>query len=92
MKGTFNVTLNVDAAPPPALAVQSPEDLGPVGGPLANPGLIISGGTPPYSVTLDPASAPLPPGITLNPDGTFAGTTTEAGSFAVTVDVADSIG
>ena len=90
-KITATVVLTVEAAAVP-ITVTSPEDLGQVGGPLANPGLEIAGGTPPYNVTLDPTSAPLPPGVTLNPDGTFSGVPTTPGSFTVTVDVADSLG
>ena len=91
-KGTFTVTFTVEAAPPPPIEVAPTEDLGQVGGPLAATQLIITGGTPPYTVSLDSASAPLPPGITVNSDGTFSGVPTEAGSFAVTFDVADSLG
>lgn len=90
-KGTFQVVLTVEPALVP-LAVASPEDLGPVGGPLVTTALGITGGTPPYTVTLDPASGPLPEGVGLNADGTFSGTPTTAGSFTVTVDVADSLG
>ena len=90
LKGTFSVTLNVEPAPPPPLAVASPEDLGTVGGPLLTPGLVISGGTPPYTVSN--VQGTLPAGVTINPDGTFAGLPTAAGAFDVTVDVADSLG
>ena len=88
--GNFNVTLTVSPAPPPPLAVASPEDLGPVGGPLANPGLIITGGTPPYVV--GNVQGALPDGVTINSDGTFSGVPGTAGSFDITVDVADSLG
>lgn len=89
MKGTFQVTLTVEAAIP-ALAVAPTEDLGEVGGPLAISALEISGGTPPY--TVGNIQGALPPGITINADGTFSGTTITAGSFPVSVDVADSLG
>ena len=88
VKGSFSVTLTVEPAQEP-LAVVSPEDLGPVGQ-LLNPGLLISGGTPPYTVTLTGGS--MPDGLTLNADGTFGGTTTTPGSFDINVDVADAQG
>ena len=78
--------------PPPPLSVASPEDLGTVGGQLAEAKVAISGGVPPYAVAVDPASAPLPGGISIGSDGSITGTATEAGSFSVTLDVADSVG
>lgn len=87
-KISVTVTLTVSAGSD--LTVQSPEDLGPVGGPLANPGLIISGGQPPYTVSN--ISGNLPPGVTINGDGTFSGVPTQEGSFDVTLDVADAQG
>lgn len=90
-KGTFIVTLTVGAQPPPPLAVASPEDMGDVGGtPPAS--LEITGGVPPYTVAFDPTSGPPPPGITINSDGTISGSPTQAGSFDVILDVADSLG
>lgn len=90
-KGAFTVVLTVEAATVP-LAIQTTEDLGTVGETsLANPGLIITGGTPPYTVSVADATQ-LPPGVTVNTDGSFSGLPTQAGSYTVTVDVADSIG
>ena len=91
-KGTFNVTFTVEAAPPPPIEVVATEDLGPVGGPLAESAVSISGGTPPYTVAVDPTSGPLPPGISIGADGTITGTATTAGSFPVVLDVTDSLG
>ncbi len=88
VKGSFNVTLTVEPAAEP-LAVATPEDLGVVGQMLLS-GLQITGGTPPYTVTL--TGGTMPDGLTLNPDGSFAGTTTAPGSFDIAVDVADSLG
>jgi uncharacterized repeat protein (TIGR01451 family) len=41
------------------------------------------------SVTVTYVSGELPPGITLNPDGTFNGVTTEIGTYQVVVEVCD---
>ena len=89
MKGTFSVSFTVEPAAVP-LAVASPEDLGVVGGPLAIPGLVISGGDAPYTVSN--IQGIVPPGVTINPDGSFSGVPTAAGTFDITVDVADSKG
>ena len=89
-KGTFTVVLTVEPAPPPSLSVVSPEDLGPVGGPLAESAIEISGGVPPYTVAVDATSGPVPPGVTINADGSLSGAPTEAGSYPVVLDVSDS--
>jgi hypothetical protein len=47
-----------------------------------------AGGTAPY--TWEMASGLLPPGITLSPTGTLAGTATESGSFPISIKVTDS--
>ena len=91
-KGTFTVNFTVEPAPPPPLSVASVEDLGTVGGQLAEAKVAISGGVPPYTVSVDSTSAPLPPGISIDSAGNITGTTTAAGSFPVVLDVADSVG
>ena len=50
--------------------------------------LSATGGTPPYTWTV----TGLPPGVTALPSGSIGGTPTQAGSFNVTVRVADSAG
>ena len=90
MKGVFTVTFTVEPGTAPPLAVASSEDLGQVGGPVQVPALEISGGTPPYTVALDPSSGPLPPGVSIDASGNLTGTPTQAGSFDVIVDVSDS--
>lgn len=57
--------------------------------------LLVSGGVPPYKITLDPTNADgtasvLPDGLTLNGDGTITGTPTKSGAFEATIDVTDS--
>jgi len=87
MKATISITLVVDPAP---ITAPPTDDLGPVGTKVDGQSLPISGGTPPYTVTN--GSGTLPPGITVNQDGTLSGTATQAGQFPVTFDVADSLG
>ena len=90
MKGTFNVTLVVDNVVPP-LEVATPEDLGPANQALPQGAALgISGGTPPYSVSN--IQGVVPPGVTINPDGTLVGTPTSPGSYPLTITVADSLG
>lgn len=43
----------------------------------------------PYVFSLEPASALLPPGLTLRVNGTISGTPTKAGSYRVTISVDD---
>lgn len=88
MKGSFSITLTVDPAP---LAVAPTDDIGPAGQALpAGDTLPISGGTPPYQVT--GVTGTVPPGITINSDGTIVGTPTQAGSFPLSISVQDSLG
>lgn len=49
-----------------------------------------TGGTAPYAWTLESGS--LPPGINLNGDGTFSGTTTASGLYTFTARAMDSLG
>lgn len=49
-----------------------------------------TGGVPPYTFTI--TSGALPPGLSLNPDGTITGTPTIAGVYTATIDVADNAG
>lgn len=86
MKGTFNITLTVE---PAALALAVTEDLGAVGTDLAGESLPISGGTPPYTVTN--VTGTVPPGVTINSDGTISGKPTTPGSFPLSIDVQDSL-
>src|SRR6266851_265063 len=86
VKGTFQVTFTVEAPP---LAVASPQDLGVAGTQLPDGAkLSISGGTPPYSLTN--VTGTVPPGVTINSDGSLTGGPTSAGSFPVSIDVQDS--
>ena len=90
-KGVFQITLIVDAPPPPPLALAATDDLGPEGAAIpAGAVLPITGGTPPYQVTN--VSGTVPAGVTINADGTVTGTPTEAGSFPLSISIQDSLG
>jgi hypothetical protein len=90
-KGVFQITLIVDPAPAPPLALAASDDLGQVDvGLAAGTVLPFSGGVGPYKVT--DVQGTIPPGVTINPDGTVTGTPTEAGSFPITVSAQDSLG
>ena len=87
MQGTFSITLTVDNAIPP-LALAATEDLGPANQALpAGAALPISGGTPPYKVSA--VNGTVPPGVTINPDGTLSGEPTSPGSYPLSMTIAD---
>lgn len=54
------------------------------------PPLTATGGTPPYTWSLQSAAAAFPPGLVLNSDGSITGTPTASNTFNFTVQVADS--
>jgi hypothetical protein len=69
------------------LTITAPDSLtGKVGGTLSK--IEAVGGTPPYTFTIDPAAPKS--GVTLNSDGTFAGTLHAADPEDVTVKATDS--
>ncbi len=71
----------------PATTVPAvPVNATPAGMPVTQQ-LVPQGGTGPFSWTL--SSGTLPPGVTLNPDGTFTGTSTSPGTYTFTVEVTD---
>lgn len=49
----------------------------------------LSGGTPPYKVSVDDSTT-LPPGVSVDAQGNVSGTPTQAGTFSVPVTVTDS--
>jgi len=53
-----------------------------------NASLTAAGGTPPYSWSVSDGT--LPPGLTLNPDGTVTGTPTTSGTYTFTAKVTDA--
>jgi predicted extracellular nuclease/2',3'-cyclic-nucleotide 2'-phosphodiesterase (5'-nucleotidase family) len=71
----------------PNVTVEAPGNkAGIVGIPITPFDLTATGGTPPYTW----AKVGMPPGITLDPDGTVAGTPTTAGNYDPVVEVTDS--
>ena len=50
----------------------------------------VTGGQPPYSFSLAPSSAGLPPGLSLSPAGVISGVPSSAGVFPVVVRINDS--
>lgn len=55
-----------------------------------NASLGLSGGTPPYDVRV--VQGALPPGLTVDGEGTISGTPTQAGTYPVTLQVTDQEG
>ncbi|MFW2381176.1 MAG: DUF7507 domain-containing protein, partial [Acidimicrobiales bacterium] len=81
---TVTVTIDpVDQPPGPEASFQSVV----VGDPLSPIPVSDPEGGP---VTVTYISGELPPGITMNPDGTFSGVTTEIGTYTVVVEVCDA--
>ncbi|MCP4304893.1 MAG: DUF11 domain-containing protein, partial [bacterium] len=81
---TVTVTINpVNQPPGPEASFQSVV----VGDPLSPIPVSDPEGDP---VTVTYISGELPPGITMNPDGTFSGVTTEIGTYTVVVEVCDT--
>lgn len=95
----ITVTLNINPSAPPPLSVDNstvslPDET--VGQTVSNvPVASVTGGTPPYSVSLDPSSpSPLPPGLSVSVDAsgavTLSGTPGAAGSGTFVLAVSDS--
>lgn len=84
------------AAPPcPAITVAATPSVFPLGeagipyGPIT---FSAAGGAGPYSFILSCGSSPLPPGLTLGPDGTLSGTPTAPGTYPFSVTAIDGNG
>ena len=76
---------------PAALAINSPATLPDIFWSTAyTTALTAQGGTPNYSWSL--AGGTLPPGLTLNADGTFSGLATQQGAYSFTAQVTDALG
>src|SRR5450755_2186355 len=98
--GTFNFKVQVTdslghqasqqislTSPPPLIITPIPLSNGAVGVPYSQ-SLAVTGGTPPYSWSIQGGA--LPGGLSLTAAGTIAGTPSASGTFSFTVGVADS--
>ncbi|HRY14671.1 MAG TPA: putative Ig domain-containing protein, partial [Candidatus Competibacteraceae bacterium] len=85
--GTGNFEITIASESPLTITLEG-GGAGTVGQPFGSV-LAATGGAPPYTFRLVAGSAP---GLTLNSNGTFSGTPTTAGTFALTVEATDSSG
>jgi uncharacterized protein (TIGR03437 family) len=85
---SLTITLNVLLTGMTVITQSLPN--GVVNVPYVSTTLHQQGGTPPYTWSLDPASSPLPVGLSLSAAGVLTGTPTVAGAATFTVDVTDS--
>ena len=87
VKQTITVTIN------PSPLVVTTTAITATSGTAASGTIAVSGGVAPYTCTLDVASAPLPAGMTINSNCSYAiASTSTAASASIIVDVSDSSG
>lgn len=91
------VTFNIAPAPQPLAETQTSATVNAQAGTAFSSGSVdvVSGGVPPYSLSVDAASAAqLPPGVSMaidaNGNVSFSGTPSVAGTGVVTIDITDS--
>jgi len=88
VQANFVLTFVISPAAPPPIQAADLTFPDTVGVPEAG-SMQLSGGTPPYTVTVvDPTT--LPPGVTVDAQGNVSGTPTTPGTFSVPVTVTDS--
>lgn len=81
-------SVTVTPPPPPPVSITTTSLSSATAGTSYSNTLTAIGGTAPYIWTL--SSGPLPTGITLQSAGSISGTTSQTGSFNITVEVTDS--
>jgi hypothetical protein len=86
--GKSTVTITAASGPPPTLIITTTSLSGATTGSSYSNALSATGGKSPYSWTL--TSGTLPSGIAVQSSGSISGTTSQAGQFSFTVQVADS--
>lgn len=88
MEAKVQLTITIaPAAPPLTIDGSQVPTSGTVGVPFSGQ-LLVAGGTPPETLTVD--SGALPDGLTLDQNGLISGTPTAAGTFTFEVDAKDS--
>ena len=88
---TVTTPITVESAPI-SLPTPPPPPPAPAGTPISL-SFAATGGVSPITYALSPTSAPLPPGLTLNPaTGLVSGTPTTPGTYTFTVTATDSTG
>jgi hypothetical protein len=81
-------TVTVTPPPPPPVSITTTSLPGATAGASYSNTLTATGGKTPYTWTL--SSGSLPTGITLQSSGSISGTTSQTGSFNITIQVTDS--
>jgi len=88
--GTYTLSVSTQASSP-TLAVATTSLVAGTGGQAYSATLAATGGTGPYSWSLDGSSGPLPAGLSIDPSGVISGTPTASGSYPITVKATDAV-
>jgi hypothetical protein len=92
--GTASQPYTILINPPPSVSTSSlpPGEATAVYNPPSGVSLLATGGSPPYTWSLDPSSPPLPGGLALSPAGLLSGTPSAATTLTLVVKVTDLAG